>query len=169
MMHRRPTRRKRTCGLLAAVVLLAGCPTRFDPRAEPLQAGTSDPAARQAFKEARARLDAGAWTDAQRQFHDFRARFGADPLVDSATLWEARANLGAGDARAAAALAEPLAARAAGDPVGDRARFVLGLALARSSDPTELARARTLLRPFAPLIAPGDDATELHAALAEAA
>ncbi len=169
-MHRRRTPRKQGLAFLAPLLaLVAGCPTRFDPRAEPLQAGSSDPAARQAFKDARARLDAGAFADAGRQFHDFRARFASDPLVESALLWEARADLGAGDAKGAAALVEPLAARAAGDPVGDRARFVLGLALARSSQPAELERARALLAPFAQVIAPGDEATELHAALAEAA
>src|SRR5947208_3162467 len=129
MMHRRARLRKRPIQAVRALslsvlaALMGGCPTRFDPRAEPLQAGSSDPAARQAYKDARARLDAGDYGEAKRQFHDFRSRFASDPLAESAALWEARADLGAGDAAGAIALTEPLAARAAGDPVGERARF----------------------------------------------
>src|SRR5689334_13791942 len=135
MMHRGGTRRKPVAWPIAlglGALVAAGCPSRFDPRAEPLAMTSSDPAARLAYRDARARLDAGDFVEAKRLFHDFRTNFPQDALVPSATLWEARADLGVGDSDGAKALTEPLAARAnESDPVAERARFLLGLSLAR--------------------------------------
>jgi ABC-type branched-subunit amino acid transport system substrate-binding protein len=154
---------------LLGIVLVAGCPSRFDPRAEPLTATSNDPEARRAYREARERLDAGDFASARSRFHDFRAAHPEDPMAPGAALWEARAALGTGDGAAAIAIVEPMAKAREGDPVAERARFILGLSLARSESAADAARARELLRPFVAIIASGDDQVELHAALAEAA
>lgn len=172
MMHRRARGRKHEAGLgwaIAALVplVVAGCPSRFDPRAEPLQASSPDPAAQRAYQEARRRLDAADFVDARMRFHEFQSQHAGDPLAPGAQLWEARAALSVGDGRAAIPLVEPLAGRA--DPVGERARLLLGLALAESEGAGDSERARQLLLPFVGQLAAGDDLTEVHAALAEAA
>jgi branched-chain amino acid transport system substrate-binding protein len=172
MMHRAGGRRKPVAWPLLlglGALVAAGCPSRFDPRAEPLQVSSSDPAARLAYHDARAQLDAGQFVEARRLFHDFRGRFPEDALVPSATLWEARADLGTGDSDGAKALVEPLANRPGeNDPVAERARFLLGLALARSTVAADAEKARSLLQPFVANIANGEDAVELHASIAAA-
>lgn len=172
-MH--PPRRWRKRALLAGAGALfafgLGCPARFDPRAEPIAVQSSDPAASKAYHDARARLDAGEFREAQTRFRAFVSTYPTDPLVPNAKLWEARADLGAGDAGEAAKVAQPLAEKPgapADDPVAERARYLLGLALARSDKREDAAQARALLKPFEPRVH-GDEAVELHAALAEAA
>src|SRR5262249_4683275 len=133
MMHRPARRRKRwLLGGCLGGLLLGGCPTRFDPRAEPVAVSASDPAAREAYHRARTRLGAGDYRAGAARFREFRAAFPNDPLAQSATLWEARADLGAGDSATAQQLVEPLSQGQSTDPVAERARFVLGLSLARS-------------------------------------
>lgn len=155
--------------LVFIAVVISGCPARFDPRAEPAIASTpgtiADPTAAAAYRQAKERLAAGDWTAAERDFREFAERWPADPRAPAATLWRARSVLSQARAAEAASLAEPLATRWAGDAVGQRARLILGLALAQAGNP---ARARELLAPFALLLA-GEDAVELHAALATAA
>ncbi|MDW8283468.1 MAG: ABC transporter substrate-binding protein [Myxococcales bacterium] len=66
----------------------------------------------------------------------------------------------------ARALAEPLARPEAPLELAERARYVLGVASYRLGD---LATARTLLRPLAERLEPGEDAIELQAILADLA
>src|SRR5258708_5756434 len=166
MMHLAST----TCKLHLALasIALCGCPAHLDLKTEPVKISSSNPAAQKMYNDARARLEAGDYREARVMFRNFRAQYPDDPLGPSAVLWEARADLGVGEAGAAQKLVEPLAARPAGDPVADRARLLLGLALARSSSTADAARSRELLRPFVGPMGSGDDAVELHAALAEA-
>ena len=165
-LRRGPGKRRTARFLLVVGLVLGGCPKRFDPRADPIPAISPDPVASEAYQKAKALLDRGAWAAAEHEFAEFIARFPTDPLLGGAELWRARAVLGQGDAARAAELVTPLTTKPAGDPLGERARFVLGLALARGGDP---ARALTLLEPFAGQAIEGEEAGELHAALAEAA
>jgi branched-chain amino acid transport system substrate-binding protein len=151
-------------------LVLAGCPSRFDPRAE-TKISSTDPEADHAYREARARLEVGDLREAQARFAAFLQKYPNDPLAGSARLGEARAALGLNDARKAKELAESIATEAPkpGEAPTDealraRARWLYGLALHKTGD---WARSRELLRPFAQTIQPGDDATELHAVLGD--
>src|SRR6185369_10489226 len=86
MMHRAGWRRKYAAAAVIAgtIVMTSGCPSRFDPRAEPLTATSSDPEARRAYHEAREKLDSGEFREARARFHDFRAAHPEDPLVQGA-------------------------------------------------------------------------------------
>jgi branched-chain amino acid transport system substrate-binding protein len=152
------------------LLVLAGCPTRFDPRAE-TKISSTDPEADHAYREARARLEVGDLKEAQARFAAFLQKYPNDPLAGSARIGEARAALGLNDARKAKELTETLATeppRPAESPTDEalraRARWLYGLALHKTGD---WQRSRDLLRPFAPNIQAGDDATELHAVLAD--
>lgn len=158
----------RWTGWLGVAVLLGGCPSRFDPRAETL-AGlaavrAADPTLDSAWREARQRFDAGDFAAARQGFE--RVRLRGDAAARVAALWQARSCLALGEAAAAQALVEPLADEPGDPQIASQARFVLGLALARGEQP---ARSRPLLLPFEDVIVDGEDATELHAALAAAA
>jgi branched-chain amino acid transport system substrate-binding protein len=148
--------------LLALWLVLAGCPTRFDPRAE-TRVTTGDPEADHAYREARARMEVGDLKEALQRFAGFVEKWPNDPLAASAKLGEARCALSLGEAKRARDLAAPLA-EAPDEGTKLRARFLLGLALHKTNDP---AKSRELLRPFVGQIAHGDDEVELHAVLAD--
>jgi branched-chain amino acid transport system substrate-binding protein len=156
--------------VLIGLMLLAGCPTRFDPRAETVRSSPNSEADH-AYREARARLDIGDFKEAQARFAVFLEKYPNDPLAPSARLGATRAALGLGEGKKAKELIEPLAGSAASpgedpsaDPTRARARYLLGMALHKTGD---WQRSRELLRPFASTIASGDDAVELHAVLAD--
>jgi ABC-type branched-subunit amino acid transport system substrate-binding protein len=146
------------------MLVLAGCPTRFDPRAETVK-GSPNAEADHLYREARARLDIGDLREARTRFADFLERYPNDPLAPSARLGEARAALGLGEAQKAKELIEPMVAPTApaDDPQAARARYLLGLALHKTGD---WERSRELLRPFVHEVA-GDDAIELHAVIGD--
>jgi branched-chain amino acid transport system substrate-binding protein len=155
---------------VVVVLVLCGCPTRFDPRAE-TKISSTDPEADHAYREARARLEVGDLREAAARFAAFLEKYPNDPLAPSARLGEARAALGLNEARKAKELAEPLATGTAQpneaptvEATRARARWLYGLALHKTGD---WARSRELLRPFVATIAPGDDAVELHAVLGD--
>jgi ABC-type branched-subunit amino acid transport system substrate-binding protein len=155
--------------VLAAVAVLTGCPSRFDPRAETVKASPNADADH-AYRQARARLDIGDFRDAVEKFADFLKKYPDDPLAPSAKIGQARAEIGLGAPDKARALVEPLAGHPSKDdpvptdPTQAKARYLYGLALHRQG---EHARAREVLRPFVDAIRPGDDAYELRAVLAE--
>jgi branched-chain amino acid transport system substrate-binding protein len=155
-------------GALAALIVLAGCPTRFDPRADTVKS-SPDPAADNAYRQARARLDIGDLKEALARFSEFREKWPNDPLAPSAALGEARARLGLNEPKKAREVLEGLRVPDS-DPTAEvmkqRTAFLLGLSMARTGD---CRGARERLRPFSDKIAPGDDAVELHAALADCA
>jgi branched-chain amino acid transport system substrate-binding protein len=152
---------------IAALIVLAGCPTRFDPRADPVK-GSPDAAADKAYREARARLDVGDLREASSRFAEFREKYPNDPLAPSATLGEARARLGLNEGQKAKELLESIKVPedAANDPMRARTAYLLGFALHKTGD---FRRARDLLRPFSGQLASGDDAIELHAVLGDCA
>ncbi len=164
------------CKLLASlsllVLIVTGCPRRYDLRAEPLNLKASpDAAADRLYRDAKARLDAGEASEAADRFAEFGSRYPQDPLAKLAQVGEARARLALGERDKARALVEPLARPdspldVTGDAVEARARFVLGIVLFRGGN---LARAETILREFDGQLTPGDDAIDLHAALASCA
>ena len=153
--------------VLTALLILTGCPKRFDLRAETVK-GSPDPEADHLYREARARLEVGDLRDAQTRFADFLQKYPNDPLAPQARLGEARASLGLGEGQKAKELVEPMAAQpAATEPATEaqnaRARYVLGLALHKTG---EWERSRALLRPFVSQVG-SEDAAELHAVLAD--
>src|SRR5258706_242266 len=154
--------RKRPVSMIVWLLVLGGCPKRFDPRAETVQTSPNREADH-AYHEAKARAEIGDHKDARQRFAEFQQKFPEDPLIPSARLGEARASLKAGDAKHAIELLEPMAAGPPQEAATLRSRHLYGMALHASGD---FQRSRELLRPFAPDLA-GDDAVELHAVLAD--
>jgi branched-chain amino acid transport system substrate-binding protein len=148
--------------VLALVLVLLGCPPRFDPRAAPVRP-SPDAAADAAFRDARARFDAGAFDEARTKLEAFVARYAGDPLRPVAETYLGRIAFGKRDwARARTLLRGPAASS---DPaVAEPARYHLGLTVHRLGDHAE---ARRLLRPFVGRVTGNDDA-ELRGTLADA-
>jgi len=155
--------------MMATFLSSAGCPSRFDPRAEPVQASPNREADHD-YRQARSRLDAGDLTGAVERYQAFLVKYTGDPLVPAVKLGLARAELGLGELPKARELVEPMA----GDlgralpatPEAQRARYLLGLLQHKAH---EWQKARDTLRPYINAIVAGDDAFELHAVLADAA
>jgi branched-chain amino acid transport system substrate-binding protein len=158
--HARNLRRFATAA--AVLMVLGGCPKRFDPRAETVRT-SPDPEADHEYHEAKARLDIGDAREAEVRFAEFLRKHPTDPLAPSARIGQARAELLLNQPKKAKEVLEPVA-RPQDDPTAARARYLLGLALHKTGD---WARSRELLRAFAGSIASGDDAVELHAVLAD--
>jgi ABC-type branched-subunit amino acid transport system substrate-binding protein len=153
--------RGRWATVAVVFLLLAGCPTRFDPRAAPVKP-SPDPAADAAFREARGRFEAGAVDDARAKLEAFVARYPGDPLRPVAETFLGRIALGKRDfARARALLTGPAASSDPG--VAEPARYHLGLAVHRLG---QHAEARRLLRPFAGRVT-GAEAADLYGTLAD--
>jgi branched-chain amino acid transport system substrate-binding protein len=153
--------RRRIAGV-SVLLVLGGCPKRFDPRAETVRS-SPDSEADHEYRQAKARLDIGDARDAESRFADFLRKHPNDPLAPSARIGQARAELLLNQPKKAEQVLAPVA-QPSEDPTAARARYLLGLAMHRSGD---WARSRELLRPFAATIASGDDAVELHAVLAD--
>jgi ABC-type branched-subunit amino acid transport system substrate-binding protein len=153
---------QRAATYLSVVMVLTGCPKRFDPRAETVRQ-SPDPDADHEYHEARARLDIGDAREAEVRFAEFLRKHPGDPLAPSARIGQARAELLLNQPKRAKEILEPIAAPQ-DDPTAARARYLLGLTLHKTGD---WARSRQMLRPFVVNIASGDDAVELHAVLAD--
>ena len=153
---------RRAFTYFSVLAVLTGCPKRFDPRAETVRQ-SPDPDADHEYREAKARLDIGDAREAETRFSDFLRKHPGDPLAPSARIGQARAELILNQPKKAKEILEPVALPQ-DDPTAARARYLLGIALHRTGD---WSRSRELLRPFATSIASGDDATELHAVLAD--
>lgn len=167
-----PCPRLRRLGRPAAVPLallvalaVAGCPRRFDPRAQEIR--SSDPAAEAAYQDALNLLQKGDLPGADRALEAFRSSHRPpEPLLPVAAVTQARVARLLGQPARAKDLAQPLATSGAAPSTGieERARLELGLAEHALGHGTE---ARALLSPLSPLIVESEEATELHAALAE--
>ena len=83
--------RKRRVVIATVVALSAGCPTRFDPRAETLKS-SPDAEADHAYREARARLDVGDLKEAEARFATFLEKWPNDPLAPSSRAASAHAS-----------------------------------------------------------------------------
>lgn len=153
---------RRGAAAITLLLVVGGCPKRFDPRAETVRA-SPDPEADHEYHEARARLEIGDAREAEARFAAFLQKHPNDPLAPSARIGQARAALLLNQPKKAKEVLEPVA-RPEDDPTAARARYLLGLALHKTGD---FSRSRELLKPFAANIASGDDATELHAVLAD--
>lgn len=145
------------------LVAVAGCPRRFDPRANEIrsqnpQADAEYRAAQQQFQ--RGDLDA-AKTAVQ---HIQTAYTPSEPLVGWARLLEARVARAQQQLDRSRELLQPLVEGATEDSLRSAARFELGLLAHRRGDAEEALR---LLANFSSRIVEGDDATELHAVLAD--
>jgi branched-chain amino acid transport system substrate-binding protein len=155
--------RRQVVASAVALLVLGGCPKRFDPRAETVKA-SPDAEADHEYHEAKARLDVGDAREAEQRFADFLHKHPTDPLAPSARIGQARAELALNEGQKAKETLAPVTAAGETDPTAARARYLMGLALHKTG---EWARSRELLRPFVAQIAGGDDAVELHAVLAD--
>ncbi len=157
-------------GTLAMLAVLAGCPHRFDSRADPIPSAT-DPVTEREYREARARYEAGDHADAAQRYATFVEQHPNDALVRSAKIGEARSLIELGQLDKATALLTPVArvdeaVDLRADPIVARARFLLGEALVRSG---AYQKGRELLQRFRDLSVASDDEVELHALFAAAA
>ena len=155
---------------LAAALLVTGCPRRFDPRAEEIH--SQNPDAEADYQKAQRLVQKGDLAGADQALQQFLGKYGsptADPLVPVAVLMAAQVARSLGQPARAKELAAPLAYPPAGTPapsawISDRARLELGLAQHRLGD---FAEARALLVPMSAQIVDSEEATELHATLAD--
>jgi branched-chain amino acid transport system substrate-binding protein len=170
---RNQSRRRRLSPLPATFVMLAvlaGCPHRFDSRADPIPT-TADPATEREYRDARARYEAGDHADAAQRYATFVEHHPDDSLARSAKVGEARSRIELGQLDKAKELLTPVARvddsidlRA--DPLVARARFLLGAALVRTG---AFEKGRALLQSFRDLSVTNEDQIELHALFAAAA
>ncbi len=155
---------------LAAALLVTGCPRRFDPRAEEIH--SQNPEAEAEYRKAQALLQRGDLVGADQALQQFLSKYGpppTDPLVPVAALQAAQVARSLGQPGRAKELAAPLAHPPPGTAtpspwIMDRARLELGLAQHRLGD---FAEARALLAPLSAQIVDSEEATELHATLAD--
>lgn len=150
------------------VLALCGCPKRFDPRAEPALT-SPDAKANEEYQLARAALERKQAGDAAMRFAQFVTDHPSDPLVDAARVNQARALYLVGKCDEALPLVQPLAAQPLADDlprrvVQQKARLQEGLCAHRRGD-LQVAEGR--LAEIADQMAPGDEANEVHAALAD--
>jgi branched-chain amino acid transport system substrate-binding protein len=161
MVH--SARKRSLVAWLASLLILTGCPKRFDPRADTV-ASSPNREADHEYRQAKARLDIGDHKDAAARFTVFLEKYPNDPLAPSAKLQRARALMGMGESKKAESELAPMAQQQdPNDPSGIRARWLLGFATHKTKD---YQRSRELLRPFVGQIT-GDDLVELHAVLAD--
>lgn len=156
------------CKPLCLVLVLCGCPKRFDPRAEPTLT-SPDSKANEEYQAARSLLERKQAADAAVKFQTFVQQHPSDPLADAARVNQARALYLVGKCDEALPLVQPLAAQPLSDDVQkkivqQRARLQEGLCAHRRGD---LPLAESRLAEIAEQVAPGDEANEIHAVLAD--
>ena len=145
------------------VIFIAGCPRRFDPRADEIH--SQNPAAEAEYRAAQRQYQAGEYAAASASVQKFGEHFGeADPLSPWVRLLEARIAAAAGQLSRARELLAPLA-DSPDSKLATAARYELGRVAHRLGDE---ALALQLLPPFSNQIVDGDEATDLHAVLADA-
>src|SRR5262249_32384495 len=74
---------RRVAAAVTALLVLGGCPKRFDPRAETVRS-SPDAEADHEYHEAKARLDIGDAREAEQRFAEFLKKHPNDPLAPSA-------------------------------------------------------------------------------------
>lgn len=151
-------------------LVISGCPRRFDPRAEEFH--SRNPEAEALYQRARTAFSEKNYAAAEQALRDFEVRFGArpdEPLLGPVRLLQARTARLLGDPARSKALLEPLTrpdpqTGALNPGIAETARYELGLTAYRLGD---FERARDLLPPFTTQIVDGEEATELHAVMAD--
>jgi ABC-type branched-subunit amino acid transport system substrate-binding protein/predicted negative regulator of RcsB-dependent stress response len=144
------------------VVLVAGCPRRFDPRADEIHSPNA--AAEADYRAAQRQFQARDYAAASTAVHKFSERYGTtETLSPWVRLLEARIAAATGQLQPARELLTPLGDASDGK-LAAAARFELGLVAHRMGDfPAAIAT----LAPFSAQIVDGEEATELHAVLAD--
>lgn len=156
-----------SCALVTAL-LFSGCPRRFDPRADEIH--SASPELESEYRKAEQLLRHGELQAADEALRGFLTKYAVtakeDPLLPVATLLSARCARVLGQPARARDLAQPLLQGTGNQApwIVDRAKLELGLAQYRLG---ELTPARNLLASLADQIVDSDDATELHATLAD--
>ena len=145
------------------MIFIAGCPRRFDPRADEIH--SQNPAAEAEYRAAQRQYQAGEYAAASASVQKFGEHFGeADPLSPWVRLLEARI-------AAAAGQLSRLASSSRRSPIPRIASLRLPRATSWVGSHTDQATkplALQLLPPFSNQIVDGDEATDLHAVLADA-
>ncbi len=145
------------------VVMVAGCPRRFDPRADEIH--SQNPAAEAEYRAAQQKFQAGDYAAAGATAQKFAERFGeAEPLSPWVRLLEARIAAAGGQLPRARELLTPLT-DSSDSKLAAAARYELGLVLHRLGDWSATLQ---LLTPFSGQITDGEAGLELHAVLADA-
>lgn len=164
-------RTSRWLSFLFGAVLITGCPRRFDPRADEIHTTNADLEAdyQAAVRHWKQGDLAGAENRLAALFQKHKLSH-TDPVFGLAQVLSAKLARMQGHPEAAAELLRPLAQGTAPvtaepvSPVRSVARFELGLVEHRLGS---FASAERWLSPFAEEIVEGEDATELHAVLAD--
>src|SRR5262249_23060509 len=81
---------RRSFALVLGSLAAVGCPSRFDPRAQP-NISSPDQGADRAFSDARKQFEAGQYDAARLSFHQFVEQFPQDPLKPFAQIFMGRA------------------------------------------------------------------------------
>lgn len=153
---------------LLGVLVVTGCPRRFDPRAAQLESlHSNNPEAEADYRTAHRKWQEGdlpGAAAATRQFLDKHGKDPAEPLLPLAQLLDARIARSQGELDRARDILRPLISPPASPAISELARFELGLVEYHRADYSE---AQKLLVPFSGQIVEGDEATELHAVLAD--
>lgn len=153
---------------LLGMLVVTGCPRRFDPRAAQLESlHSNNPEAEADYRTAHRKWQDGDLPAASAAVRLFLDKYGAnqsEPLLPLAHLLDARVARGLGELDRARELLRPLLQPPSSPAISELARFELGLVEYHRAD---YAEARQLLAPFSGQIVEGDDATELHAVLAD--
>ncbi len=145
------------------LTVVAGCPRRFDPRANEVH--SQNPQADAEYRTAQRQIERGDWDAAKAALQHIQASYPpSEPLVGWARLQEARIARAQQQYSRARELVQPLSETGTDEALRSAARFELGLVAHRLRD---LPLAIRLLAAFSNQIVDGDDATELHAVLAD--
>ncbi len=149
--------------LLLATALLCGCPKHFDVRSEKLPP-TENRAAEAEYQNAIARAAAGDHKEALRLLEEFVAKYPTDPLIPATHVRAGEAALALHDDVAAEKWFSLAAAEVRDRVASERAQYLLGRLLHKKG---EHQKSFEFLLSFSSRLAPGDEATELHAILAD--
>lgn len=153
---------RRWLSFVLVMVLVAGCPRRFDPRADEIH--SQNAAAEADYRSAQRQFQARDYTAASAAVQQFGERYGAgETLLPWVRLLEARIAATTGQLARARELVTPLCDSSDGK-LASAARFELGLLAHKMGDH---ALALSSLAPFSRQIIDGEEATELHAVLAD--
>lgn len=145
------------------LVVVAGCPRRFDPRANEVH--SQNPEADAEYRTAKRLVQAGDLDGAKSALQHIQATYPpSEPLVGWSRLMEARIARSQRQPDRARELLQPLADAPSDESLRNAARFELGLAAHSQGDCPQTVR---LLAGFSGQIVEGDEATELHAVLAD--
>lgn len=145
------------------LVVVAGCPRRFDPRANEVR--SQNPEADAEYRRAQRAFQQGELDPAKAALQHIQVTYPpSEPVVGWARLLEARIARSQQQPDRARDLLVPIVESAADEALRNAARFELGMLAHKQGDPQQALR---LLAGFSSQIVESDEATDLHAVLAD--